>query len=62
MNEQYFIDQMVLHVGLYKKYQYNENAMGFYQNLEDLRKLKGFETQDEAMDYAIEKLEGAKAA
>ncbi len=45
-----------------KKYQYNENAMGFYQNLEDLRKLKGFDTQDEAMDYAIEKLEGAKAA
>ncbi|MFJ3386299.1 hypothetical protein [Lysinibacillus sp. NPDC086135] len=62
MNEQYFIDQMVLHVGLYKKYQYNENAMGFYQNLEDLRKLKGLDTQDEALDYAIEKMEGAKAA
>jgi len=62
MDEQYLIDQMVLHVGLYKKYQYNENAMGFYHNLEDLRKLKGFDTQDEAMDYVIEKLEGAKAA
>lgn len=62
MGEKYFIDQIVLYVGLYKKYQYNENAMGFYQNLEDLRKLKGFDTQDEAMDYAIEKLEGAKAA
>lgn len=62
MNEQYFIDQMALHVGLYKKYQYNENAMGFYQNLEDLRKLKGLDTQDEALDYAIEKMEGAKAA
>jgi len=62
MDEQYFVDQMVLHVGLYKKYQYNENAMGFYQNLEDLRKLKGFDTQDEALDYAIAKLEEGKAA
>jgi len=62
MNEQYLIDQIILHSQLYKKYQYNENAMGFLQNLEDLRKLKGFDTQDEAMDYAIEKLEGAKAA
>ncbi|MGE7689986.1 hypothetical protein ACQKMI_12360 [Lysinibacillus sp. NPDC097214] len=53
---------MVLHVGLYKKYQYNKNVMGFYQNLEDLRKLKEFDTQDEALDYAIEKLEGAKVA
>ncbi|MGE7951910.1 hypothetical protein [Lysinibacillus xylanilyticus] len=62
MNEQYFIDQLVLHVGLYKKYQYNENAMGFYQNLEDLRKLKGLDSQDEALDYAIEEMEGEMAA
>ncbi|GLC88675.1 hypothetical protein [Lysinibacillus piscis] len=52
MDEQYYIDQISLHVGLYKKYQYKENEIGFYQNLESLRKLKGFQTQDETVDYA----------
>jgi len=62
MSEQYLIDQMVLHVGLYKKYQYKENEIGFYQNLEALRVLKGLGTQDEALDYAILITEGVKAA
>jgi hypothetical protein len=62
MNEQFLIDQIILHSQLYKKYQYKENEIGFYQNLEDLRKLKGFSNQDNALDYAIETLEGAKAA
>ncbi|POZ56218.1 hypothetical protein LYSIN_01001 [Lysinibacillus sphaericus] len=53
MGEQYLIDQMVLHIGLYKKYQYKENEIGFYQNLEALRVLKGLCTQDDALDYAI---------
>lgn len=44
MSEQYLIDQMVLHIGLYKKYQYKENEIGFYQNLEVLRVLKGLST------------------
>ncbi len=62
MNEQYLIDQIILHSQLYKKYQYKENEIGFYQNLEALRVLKGLNTQDEALDYAIEKSEGAMAA
>lgn len=62
MNEQYLIDQLVLHVGLYKKYQYKENEIGFYQNLEALRVLKCLGTQDEALDYAISITEGVKAA
>lgn len=62
MNEQYLIDQIILHSQLYKKYQYKENEIGFYQNLEALRVLKGIGTQDEALDYVIAKLEGAKAA
>ncbi|MEK5332681.1 MULTISPECIES: hypothetical protein [unclassified Lysinibacillus] len=51
MGEQYLIDQMVLHTSLYKKYQYKENEIGFYQNLEALRVLKGLNTQDEALNY-----------
>ncbi|WP_431808779.1 hypothetical protein [Lysinibacillus sphaericus] len=62
MNEQYLIDQLVLHVVLYKKYQYKENEIGFYQNLEALRVLKGLGTQDETLDYAISITEGVKAA
>ena len=62
MGEQSLIDQMVLHIGLYKKYQYKENEIGFYQNLEDLRVLKGLSTQDEALDYAIAFNEGLKAS
>lgn len=50
MGEQYLIDQMVLHIGLYKKYQYKENEIGFYQNLEALRVLKGLNTQDAYME------------
>lgn len=56
MGEQYLIDQMVLHIGLYKKYQYKENEIGFYQNLEALRVLKGLNTQDEALDFALQLL------
>jgi len=62
IGEQYLIDQLVLHIGLYKKYQYKENEIGFYQNLEDLRVLKGLSTQDEALDYAIAFNEGLKAS
>ncbi|WP_337982363.1 hypothetical protein [Lysinibacillus sp. C5.1] len=62
MGEQYLINQMVLHIGLYKKYQYKENEIGFYQNLEALRLLKGLSTQDEALDYAIAVTEGLKAS
>lgn len=62
MNEQFLIDQIILHSQLYKKYQYKENEMGFYQNLEALRVLKGIGTQDEALDYVIAKLEGVMAA
>ncbi|WP_339258288.1 hypothetical protein [Lysinibacillus sp. FSL K6-3209] len=62
MGEQYLIDQLVLHIGLYKKYQYKENEIGFYQNLEALRELKGLSTQDEALDYAIAFTEGLKAS
>ena len=62
MNERYLIEQLVLHVGLYKKYQYKENEIGFYQNLEALRALKGLGTQDEALDYAISITEGVNAA
>lgn len=53
MNEQFLIDQIILHSRLYKKYGYKENEIGFYQNLEDLRLMKDFATQDEALDYAI---------
>lgn len=62
MCEQYLIDQLVLHIGLYKKYQYKENEIGFYQNLEALRELKGLSTQDEALDYAIAITEELKAS
>lgn len=62
MGEQYLIDQMVLQMGLYKKYQYKENEIGFYQNLEALRVLKGLSTQDEALDYAIAWTESVKAS
>ena len=57
MNEQFLIDQIVLHIGLYKKYGYKENEIGFFQNLEDLRVMKDFATQDEALDYAIKFIE-----
>lgn len=62
MTEQFLIDQIVLHTGLYKKYSYKENEIGFYQNLEALRVMKGLRTQDEALDYAILKMEGVMAA
>ncbi len=62
MGEQYLIDQLVLHIGLYKKYQYKENEIGFYQNLEALRILKGLGTQNEALDYAIASAEGEKVS
>jgi len=62
MGEQYLIDQLVLHIGLYKKYQYKENEIGFYQNLEALRELKGLSTQDESLDYAIAITEELKAS
>ncbi len=62
MGEQYLINQLVFHIGLYKKYQYKENEIGFYQNLEALRLLKGLSTQDEALDYAIALTEGVKAS
>ncbi len=62
MGEQYLIDQLVLHMVLYKKYQYKENEIGFYQNLEALRVLKGLSTQEEALDYAIAITERVKAS
>ncbi|KEK13041.1 hypothetical protein ACH434_23000 [Lysinibacillus fusiformis] len=62
MNEQFIIDQMIIHVGLYKKHKDTENAMGFYRKLEELQKLKNFNTQDDALDYVIEKMKEAKAA
>ncbi|MGC7931277.1 hypothetical protein ACP3VS_21985 [Lysinibacillus sp. VIII_CA] len=62
MNEQFIIDQMIIHVGLYKKHKDTENAMGFYRKLEELRKLKNFNIQDDALDYVIEKMKEAKAA
>ena len=62
MGEQYLIDQVVLHMGLYKKYQYKENEIGFFQNLEALRVLKGLSTQDGALDYAIAWTERVKAS
>lgn len=62
MNEQYLIEQIILHTGLYKKYGYKENEIGFYQNLEALRVTKGLATQDNALDYAIAFTEGVKAA
>lgn len=62
MNEQFLIDQIILHTGLYKKYGYKENEIGFYQNLEALRVMKGLATQDSALDYAIKFIERAKAA
>ena len=62
MNEQFLIDQIILHSQLYKKYQYKENEIGFYQNLEALRVLKGLSTQDDALDYAIAFTVGVKAA
>ncbi|UXJ67822.1 hypothetical protein [Lysinibacillus fusiformis] len=62
MNEQFLIDQMIIHVGLYKKHKDTENAMGFYRKLEELQKLKNFKTQDDALDYVIEKMKEAKAA
>ncbi|EAZ84556.1 hypothetical protein P4645_08725 [Lysinibacillus fusiformis] len=62
MNEQFLIDQMIIHVGHYKKHTDTENAMGFYRKLEELRKLKNFNTQDDALYYVIVKMEEAKAA
>ncbi|WP_312145677.1 hypothetical protein [Lysinibacillus capsici] len=61
-DEQFLIDQMIIHVGLYKKHRDTENAMGFYRKLEEIRKFKGFNTQDDALDYVIEKMKEAKAA
>lgn len=60
MNEQFLIDQIILHIGLYKKYGYKENEIGFYQNLEELRVMKDFATQDEALEYAIKFIERSK--
>ena len=53
---------MIIHVGLYKKHKDTENAMGFYRKLEELQKLKNFNTQDDALDYVIEKMKETKAA
>jgi len=62
MNEKDFIDKISWYVGLYKKFRKTEDAVKFYEYLEAFRKFKGLSTQDEALDYAIEKLEGAKVA
>lgn len=62
MSEQYLIDQIVIHVGLYKQYGSKEYEVGFYKYLEDLRVLKGLNTQDDALDYAIALVELVQAA
>ncbi|GLC88239.1 hypothetical protein [Lysinibacillus piscis] len=51
-DEQYHIDQMILHAQLYGKYGYKENEIGFYQHIEVLRQRWGLATYDEAIDFA----------
>lgn len=58
-NEKYLIDQVILHSQLYKKYQYKENEIGFYDNLKQLQDLIGATCLDTALDYAILKAEEA---
>ena len=54
MSERFCIDQIVLFTGLYKKFMDPVYEKGFYYYLEQLRTSKGFKTQDDALDYAIE--------
>ncbi|MEE3805436.1 hypothetical protein V2H29_00570 [Lysinibacillus fusiformis] len=62
MSEQFLIEQIIMHSQTFKRFRKQENAIKFYERLESLRVSKGFNTQDEALDYAIEKSEGAMAA
>ncbi|WP_249645877.1 MULTISPECIES: hypothetical protein [unclassified Lysinibacillus] len=62
MNEQFLIDQIIMHSQTFKRFRKQENAIKFYEHLESLRVLKGFRTQDDALDYAIALTEGVKAA
>lgn len=62
MDEKDFIDKISWYVGLYKKFQKTEDEVKFYEYLEALRKFKGLSTQDEALDFANEFMEGAMAA
>jgi len=62
LSEQFLIEQIIMHSQTFKRFRKQENAIKFYERLESLRVSKGFNTQDEALDYAIEKSEGAMAA
>lgn len=61
MTEQFLIDQIILHSQTFKRFRKKENAIKFYENLEILRVSKGFNTQDDALDYAIAFTEGVRA-
>lgn len=52
MNEQYHIDQMILHANLFDKYGYKENEIGFIQHIEALRKNWGYKTHSETIEHA----------
>lgn len=58
-NEKHLIDLVILHSQLYKKYQYKENEIGFYDNLKQLQDLIGATCLDTTLDYVILKTEEA---
>lgn len=54
MTEKYYVEQIILHSQLYKRFQLDEHKDGFYSALSSLMVLNGLIDLDATLDYAID--------